>query len=91
MHGCNGSLLSPKYQQRLDEIEASVDPLFPNYILRLSEIEMSEELTQEEVDGITAELQAICEELGIPVDDFIQDAAEEFHTWMLFKNIPFVH
>ena len=85
------SLLSPKYQQRLDEIEASADPLFPNYILRLSEIEMSEELTQDEIDGITAELQAIREELGIPVDDFIQDAAEELYTWMLFKNIPFVH
>lgn len=85
------SLLSPKYQQRLSEIEASADPLFPNYILRLSEIEMSEELTQEEIDGITAELQAIREELGIPVDDFIQDTADELHTWMLFKNIPYVH
>ena len=79
-------LLSPKYQQRLDEIEASFGPLSPNYIDRFYEMKMSEELTEAEIAGITDELRVICEEAGIPMEDFFEDTADDLQLWMLSKH-----
>ena len=59
-------------------IDAIVDLLSPKYQQRFDEIETSEELTQGEIDGINDELQVIGQELGIEIDDFMQDAADEF-------------
>lgn len=57
---------------------AIVDLLSPKYQQRFDEIESLEDLTPEEVDGINMELEVIENELGIDIDDFAHQVAEEY-------------
>ena len=81
------SLLSPMYRQKLDEIQARFDPLSTGDLARLTDMEMSEHFTAEEIAGINDELQAIFDEVGVRDEDFMEDPAADLVTWILFKNI----